>query len=247
MGTIRENGLIIKQNDYGEGHRMLSIFTDGRGIIKAVSYGAKRQKTKAAASSQFLCYGEFELYVSNRGAASVNSVNVAEAFQPIAEDIVKLALCTYLADITYALIGEENPDERLLKTLLNTVYALAYRGEPPEKIKAVYELRLMTLEGYMPNLGACGCGSRDIKAFDLDKGSMVCASCRGKNSLTISPGVYRAMHYITTAEDKRIFSFTGSAALFAELGAVTEKYLLTHTERSYKSLDYYKKIKDMQP
>lgn len=247
MGVFKERGIIIKQNDYGEGHRMLSIFTASRGIIKAVSYGAKRQKSKSAAASQFLCCGEFELYASNRDAASINSINAAESFSPVSEDIEKLALCTYFADITYAMLGEGNPDERLLKTFLNVVYALAYRDEPLDKVKAVYELRLMTLEGYMPNIGACGCGSRDICAFDFDKGSTVCAKCRGKNSAVLSPGVYKAMAYITRAEDKRILSFTGSAALFKELGAASERYLLTHTERSFKSLDYYKLMRQMKP
>lgn len=245
MGTVRENGLIIKQNDYGDGHRILNIFTENYGIIRAISYGAKRQRNSSAASSQFMCFGEFELYITNRDLANINSINVTETFMPISEDIIKLSLCTYLADITYAMLGEDNPDERLLKTLLNTVYALAYRGEQLDKVKSVYELRLMTIEGYMPNLGICGCGSRDTCAFDFDKGSMVCGSCRGKNSVSISAGVYKAMYYITQAEDKRIFSFTGNDTLFKELGNVTERYLLTHIDKSFRSLDYYKKIKNM--
>ena len=245
MGTVREHGLIIKQNDYGDGHRMLNIFTESYGIIRAVNYGAKRQRNSSAASSQFMCFGEFDLYLSNRDIANVNSVSVTETFMPITEDIVKLSLCAYLADITYAMLGENNPDERLLKTLLNTVYALAYRNEAPDKVKAVYELRLMTIEGYMPNLGVCGCGSMETCAFDFDKGSMVCRSCRGKNSTSVSTGVYKAMYYITQAEDKRIFSFTGNDTLFKELENISERYLLTHIDRSFRSLDYYKKIKDM--
>ena len=245
MGTVREQGLIIKQNDYGEGNRRLSIFTPNYGIISAVSYGAKRQKKNSAALSQFLCFGEFELYLSNRDFANVNSINVTEAFLPITEDIVKLSLCAYLADITYAMLGGNNPDERLLKTLLNTIYALAYRDEQPDKVKAVYELRLMALEGYMPNLGVCGCGREDTDAFDPDRGSMVCPGCHGKNSIPVSVGVYKAMHYIIMAEDKRLFSFTGNEMLFEELGRLAERYLLTHIDKSFSSLDYYKRIKDM--
>ena len=62
MAEIRARGIIIKQSDYGEGHRMLTVFTEEYGIVKAVSYGVKKSKSKAAASSQFLCYGDFDFY-----------------------------------------------------------------------------------------------------------------------------------------------------------------------------------------
>ena len=41
MAEIRARGIIIKQSDYGEGHRMLTVFTEEYGIVKAVSYGVK--------------------------------------------------------------------------------------------------------------------------------------------------------------------------------------------------------------
>ena len=59
MAEVRARGVIIKQSDYGEGHRMLTVFTEEYGIVKAVSYGVKKTKSKSA-SSQFLCYGDFD-------------------------------------------------------------------------------------------------------------------------------------------------------------------------------------------
>lgn len=47
MAEIRARGIIIKQSDYGEGHRMLTVFTEEYGIVKAVSYGVKKSKSKA--------------------------------------------------------------------------------------------------------------------------------------------------------------------------------------------------------
>lgn len=245
MGTVRENGLIIKQKDYGNGNIQMSIFTENYGILHATNFNAKRQKNKFAASSQFLSFGEFELYFTNRDYVNINSFDIAEAFLPAAEDIVKLSLCTYLSDITYAMLGENNPDNRILRTLLNIFYAIAYRDEPLEKIKAVYELRLMTLCGYMPNLARCGCGGDKLEMFDLDKGSMGCKKCCGYNSVRMTPGLYKAMIYIINSEDKKVLAFTGNDLLLEELGIVAEKYLLTHIDRKIPSLEYYKNIKNI--
>ncbi len=246
MANIKARGVIIRQNDYGEGHRMLTVFAEEYGIIKAVSYGVKRAKSKAAASSQFLCFADFDLYKPpNRDVLTVNSIDTVDGFYPICEDIVKLSLCSYLADITYELLGPENPDDRILRIFLNSLYALAYRGEDAGKVKTVYELKLMSAGGYMPNMNRCAvCGSEDVRAFDAAKGSVVCAECAGADAVKISGGAYKAIHYIISSDDKKMLSFNVSDALLAELNSVSERYVSVQTDRRFKSLGYYKSISE---
>lgn len=244
MANISAKGVIIKQTDYGEGHRMLSIFTEEYGIVKAVSYGVKKSKSKAAAASQFLCYGNFDFYKAvNRDVLTVNSIDTVDGFYPVCEDIAKLALCNYLADITYELLGAVNPDDRLLHIFLNALYALAYRDEDINKVKTVYELKLMAAGGYAPNMGCCAdCGSAEVRAFDTAKGGMVCAACMGSNSIKISGSVYKAICYITSCEDKRMLSFKADDSLIRALNEISEKYISVQTDRKFASLDYFKMI-----
>lgn len=245
MANVETKGVIIKQNDYGEGHRMLSIFTEKYGIIKAVNYNAKRMRSKAA-SSQFLSYGAFSLYRSSGDIMTVKNIETADTFQPISENIRKLALSSYMADITYGLLGAENPDERIMRIFLNALYALAYRDEHPDKVKTVYELKLMSAGGYMPMLGGCAvCGSGDISHFDIDKGAVFCSGCKSTQSVRISPGAYRAMRYITMCEDKRMLAFKANSVLVDELNRISERYVAAHLDRGFKSLEYYRAISDM--
>ena len=245
MAIITARGVIIRQSDYGDGNRMLSIFAEDYGIIKAVSYGAKKIKSKSGASTQFLCYGDFELYAPGRDVSTVNSVSVKEGFSQIGEDIVKLALCTYFADAAYALLGENNPDNRILNIFLNTLWALAHRSESLDKVKAAYELKLMSAGGYMPNVRACSCGEKTIRGFDAAKGSVVCKKCGGADTILINEAVYKALCYIIGCEDKRMLAFKGSEALYKALGQISERYVLVHTEQSFKSLDYYKLMRNI--
>lgn len=247
MAEIRARGIIIKQSDYGEGHRMLSIFTEEYGIVKAVSYGAGKSKSKAAASSQFLCYGDFTFYKgANKDILTVNAIDTADGFYPISEDIKKLSLCVYLSDITYSILGMNNPDERMLHIFLNSIYALAYRNEDMEKIKTVYELKLMSVGGYAPSIHSCvSCGSFNVFAFDLLKGGMVCRECGGKYIIRIDKNMYRALDYIISSEDKKMLSFNASGNLLKELGKLTEQYVSLQLDRKFPSLDYYKAMLDM--
>lgn len=245
MANVETKGVIIKQNDYGEGHRMLSVFTEKYGIIKAVNYNAKRMRSKAA-SSQFLSYGDFVLYRSAGDVMTVKSIDTSDTFQPISESIVKLALSNYMSDITYALLGMENPDERIMRIFLNALYALAYRNEPPDKVKTVYELKLMAAGGYMPLLDGCAsCGGAVVSAFDIDKGAAFCDSCKSGAAVRISENAYRAMRYITMCEDKRMLAFKADKGLISELNSISERYVKTHLDRGFKSLEYYYAMSDM--
>ena len=241
MAQVRARGIIIKQSDYGEGHRMLSIFTEEYGIVKAVSYGVKKTKSRSAAASQFLSYGDFNLYRGeNKDIMTLNSVDTLDAFYPISEDIKKLSLCVYLSDITYCLLGLNNPDARILHLFLNSIYALAYRAESTDKVKAVYELKLMCAGGYMPLLRGCSvCGGEEY-AFDLLRGTTVCRKCAGADSIKLSTPVWRALEYICSCDDKKMLSFNASDDVIEKVGSITERYIAEQTELHFKSLDYYK-------
>lgn len=247
MAEIRARGIIIRQADYGEGHRMLTVFTKEYGIIKAVSYGVKKSKSKAAASSQLLCYGDFDLYKGiGKDVMTVNSIDTLDGFYPVCEDIKKLSLCVYLADITYSLLGTNNPDLRILNLFLNIIYALAYREESIDKIKTVYELKLMSVGGYCPELNVCvGCGKNDIYAFDLLKGGSVCRECGGKYTVRMDKNMYKALNYIISSDDKKMLAFTASDELMQSVGKISEQYVSLQLDKKFSSLDYYKIMCDM--
>ena len=239
-------GVIIKQNDFGEGHRMLSVFTDEYGIVKAADYGARRTKSRTGASGQFLCFADFQMY---RGGDiwTIREICPIDSFLPIQEDIEKLALCTYLADITYGFLEQHNPDTEILRLFLNTLHACAYWEVPLTQLKAVYELRLMAFSGYMPAMDSCVCcgGQTDEMYFDFAGGGILCGGCRFVNhneKQSLPRGVVQAIRYICTCDLKRLFSFRISPEGEELLETAAERYLLTHIDKHIKSLDYLKKL-----
>ena len=243
MANVSAKGIIIKQSAYGDGHRILSIFAEGLGIVKAVSYGAGKSKSSVAASSQFLCYGDFDLYRGTGRMMNINRIDTIDGFYPVCEDIYKLSLASYLSDITYETLGDNNCDDRILRLYLNAIYALAYRGEPLKKVKTAYELKLMAAGGYYPALEKCvDCGNDDIVKFDFEKGGVICGECKGRNFVKINGAVLGAMRYITGCDDKKMLAFSASDELLDYLNAVSETYVSVQLDKNFKSLDYYKTI-----
>ena len=121
---------------------------------------------------------------------------------------------------------------------------------PPEQIKAVFELRLMCLAGYEPDLSCCAqCGAAepDEPWFSPRGGAVYCAHCRGASSSAVTPllpETLAAMRHSGNADPKKIFSFTLGDAGRRQLAHVCEDYTATQLERGFASLDYWKKVKD---
>ena len=79
MAEIRTKGLILKQTDFGEGNRMLTIFTENLGVVKAAVYGVRQKKSRNAAATQLLSYSDFML---NQGKSEEQTHNTHTPQQP---------------------------------------------------------------------------------------------------------------------------------------------------------------------
>ena len=137
--------------------------------------------------------------------------------------------------------------DQVLSLVLNCLYALSKLNVPEPLVKAVFELRSACLAGYSPDLYGCHhCGNPFPDRFDLSEGRLECAGCRDHTSsgirMPITAGMLEAMHYITTCDAKKLFSFQAGANTLEALAGVTESYLTTQLERGFSTLDFYKSL-----
>ena len=245
METIVTNGLVIKQTNYAEADRILHVFTDKLGIVSVIAKGARKYKSHQGSASQLLYYSAFTL-VSGKGMYTMRGASTVESFFSLSESLDKLALCTYLFDITKALVPENMPDEQVLSLLLNTLYILKTKQRELPLVKAAYELRLLALTGFMVNCNQCSiCANTTDENvyFSLSRGGIVCSECvRPADAIKISRPAQRAMEYISQNDADKIYSFTISPEAAQELKIAAEKFLLNCAERDFMSLSYYKNI-----
>ena len=237
--------LVLREVRYKEADRILTLLTESDGKLTAKARGALRKSSRTAAATQQLTWAEMTLFF-NRGKWTVNEASVLEGFDGLRTDLEALALGSYFAECLEALSVEEQPDAPLLQLGLNALYALSRGLYEPEKIKAAFEMRLMCLAGYEPELGRCSrCGREPVEPLlHLREGGVCCQSC-GERAETILLGddALRALRYIVSAPAKKLFSFTLPPEAQRRLAAACESYLLTQTERSFAALSYYKKIR----
>ena len=176
----------------------------------------------------------------------MNDADCVEHFAPLRGDLERLSYATYFADIACNIVTENSEDELLLSLLLNSLHLLCKDNISPKKIKVVFELRGISLAGFMPDFSCCAdCGTeQNIASFDLLNGLARCNKCVkiSPNIAEINDTLRNACLYITQAEMNKIFSFDMPDELLEYLSGIAERYVAIHIDKELKSLDYLKKI-----
>ena len=246
METFVTLGLVLKETRYKESDRILTILTPGLGVISASAQSSLRLKSKLFSACGLFCYSEFTL-VPGRNMYTVREAAVKNVFHGISSSIEGMSLAMYLAEMAAALTPTGQEAERELRLLLNCLYMLSERSYPCRQLKAIYELRALTLAGYMPDVLACaGCGKYEGGDFYLDpvEGRLLCADCaeKARHITNLDNGALYALRHICLAEDKKLFGFKISPESLKELSRTSEQYTLAHLEHGLKSLDFLKTV-----
>lgn len=244
---ITTGGLVLRETLYKESSKILTVLTSGEGKISVMAKGARRRGSKTAAGTQLFTFSEMTLY-SGRGGWTLTETRSIEQFQGLRDDIEKLALGAYFAEMLESLSDEDTPNPEMLQLGLNTLYALSNSLRRPELIKAAFEIRAMLISGYAPAADACAvCGSENVSEPYLSLGGLLhCRGCRnpdGQPSVSLGGGALDAVRYILSCEPKKIFSFKISEEGLKNLGEAAEKYALFQLDRRFGTLDYYKSVK----
>ncbi len=241
---IKTEGIVLREIEYKDNDKLLTVLTKDYGKITVKARGIKSQRSRLKAACQLLTFSEFTL-IEKLGRYTVTEANVNEMFLRLREDIERLYLATYFAQVCDVVAQEEDPNPQILSLLLNSLYAISKLDKPQRLVKAAFELRLMCISGFLPDLRGCMvCGKPDPDRFNITQGALQCASCPSGDDIRmpIRAGTLAAMRYITTCDAKKLFSFQLSEEGAQELEHITESYISTRLERGFSTLDLYKSL-----
>ena len=244
---LKTRGLVLREVNYKESDKILTILTEDAGRLTVSARGARSKRSKYTAASQLLAFSELDLD-ERYGRWYLKEGRALELWDGIRQDIVRLSLATYFAELLEAVSDVDHDDPGLLRLALAALWALNNGTREEKLIKAAFELRLMCLAGYEPNASTCPkCGETEIERpmLSLREGHIHCAHHRpdtGGTGIALDAGSLQALRHIVSAPENRVFAFTLGEEGMAHLGLAAESYVLTQLERGFRTLDFLKKF-----
>ncbi len=239
-------GLILASKTLKDNVRLVTVLTKKDGVIRCFAKDKRLLSLSRSNALSPLTYSRLSVF-SGRDTYIIDDASEEMMFFEASADIETLAVAQYLCELCIHIVPEGVSSDEALSLLMNSLYILSRGTRPILQVKSVFEMRLMSFTGFMPDIlacSACGAYEADTMYFLVSGGNLICKDCfHGEaDAVPLSRGALQALRHSLLAEPKRIFSFTASEQSLAQFADCAERYTLARTERSFNSLDYFKKL-----
>ncbi len=189
--------------------------------------GARRKKNPMGAYFQPLSFIDLIFYYKQtREIQTISKASFAEPWLNIQNDLKSLAIGLSLIELTERAVTDHDPHAELFDELVMCIRALDQQSRPVNIIYWYYEMQLLTLLGFKPDLAMDEFPGMSLPPLHTTPNSLKILSALQSSSLSAIPD------FLVTSEDK----------------TVVNRYLLSqihyHFEgiKSLKSLEVIKKI-----
>ena len=246
--AVTLTGIVLSSAPSGEYDKRVVILTKERGKITAFARGARRPNSALLASTGSFAFGTFLLY-EGRDAYGLVQANISNYFSELMSDFGGAYYGMYFCELADYYTRENNDEMAVMKLLYQSLRALTKKNLNRELVRYIYELKLFHCAGEYPEVFCCTqCRSKEtLEIFSMFYTGMLCGECQGiaKDGLRLHPSTIYTMQYIISAEIEKLYTFTVSSEVLAELRMIMDRWRERYLEKRMKSLEILESVKDI--
>ena len=234
--SFRLEAVVLRHNDWGEADRLLGLFSLEMGKLRALAKGVRRTRSRKAGHLEPFTRAQL-LLAQGRDMLMVTQADTLDAYLPLRDSLLLASYAAYVIELLDRFTYEEGENRGLYRLLVETLERLCVSASP-DLVVRYYEVRLLDLLGFRPQLFQCvRCGS-EIKAedqfFSAEQGGVACPNC-GKQvagSRPVSLEALRYLRHFQRSSYPQAAVVTLPATVNQEMESLVQHYLTYLLERS---------------
>jgi DNA repair protein RecO (recombination protein O) len=247
--VYRTEAVIVRRQELGEADRLLTIYTPGYGKLRVVAKGVRRPRSRKAGHLELFARVDL-LLAKGHDLDIVTQAELSEGFPGLRDDLVRLGHAAYVMELLDCFgVAEEN--RPLYRLVVETLGRLS-EGAGPAVVVRFFELRLLELLGYRPELFHCvGCG-REIRPegqyFSAREGGVLCPTCgpSRKEASPIGLGALKVLRHYQRSSYAQAAGVQVGRGTHAELERLMEGYLTHLVERRLKTPGFLERVRALK-
>ncbi len=214
---IELKGIVLQSYPVGDYDKRIVFLSSEYGKISIFANGARRQGSRLSAATRSFCYEQIKVRQS-RTAYQLLGAELLETFEELSRDMDKLCYASYMCEFAEYYTRENIPAKDEINLLYVSFKKLIKGDLDPEIQRAIYDLRLMAVEG---------------EGLNTDEAPY-------KES--ISDTLKYTLNYIQNVSPGSLYAFKTSKETEDALKKTVEKHRNSIIDRKFKSLEVHNSL-----
>jgi DNA repair protein RecO (recombination protein O) len=261
MPAETTHAIVLRRVEYGDYDLIITLFTPDQGKVSVIAKSAKKSTKRFPGILELFARLEVVIRRGRRkgGLAVLQEASLTAAFFHIRESILKTAYASYWAELLNIWLEEGQPQSALYRLLAHVLEELDARRTPPEVLSLMFQLRLLALAGFRPDLEHCTlcrcdptCKLENKVYASLSKGGIVCCDCardQASDHLKTWPltkGTVKQLRWLEGGDATRARRLKISSQTLAEGQAFLEAFVPYYLGRTPRSLRFLQHLRRLQ-
>jgi DNA repair protein RecO (recombination protein O) len=171
MAILETEALVLRTYNFGEADKIVVCLTHTSGVIRAVAKGCRKLKSRFGASLEPFTLAKITYYQKeHQELVSLNNTEIVKSHFDLSGQAETLTGLAYMGDLVIEFSPPYEPNERLFRMVKACLDAICESQSDLQVILRYFEIWLLKLEGYLPDLRRCG---ECHRAFDQQEATFV--------------------------------------------------------------------------
>ena len=248
--VYRTDAIVLRRVDLGEADRVLTLFTPQHGKLRAVAKGARRPGSRKAGHLEPFTLVNL-LLARGRELDIITQAEAVQTFPQVRADLLRLSLAAYVAELTDRFGIQESDSHGLFQLAAETLDRLD-RDAVPEVALRYFQVRLLDLAGYRPELFRCVSCSNPAQPvdqyFSLSEGGLLCPSCgpQREDARPLSLSALKILRHTQRSSYEQAARPTLSPLVTQEVDGLLESYLSYLLERKLNVPAFVRQVRRLK-
>lgn len=244
--SYRAQGIVLRHVEVGEADRILTLYTLEYGKVQAIAKGVRKLRSRKAGHLEPFSRVEL-MFAKGRNLDVIAQADAQSTYQTLRSDLKLIAYAAYVVELLDRFTYEEGENRPLYNLLADTLTRLD-GGASAQTAVHYYEVQLMDLLGFRPQLHTCAaCGEKiqpEDQFFSAKLGGALCP-----RSITADPGAWKvslgALKYwrhLQRSAWSKLKDLVIPAEIETELASLLERYLTYLLEYGLRTPGFLKAV-----
>ena len=246
--TVRTEAIVLRHKDWGEADRILWLYTRKMGKVRAIAKGVRKIRSRKAGHLEPFTRVNLML-ARGRDFLIVTQAETIEAFSNLREDLIHVGYAAYVVELLDRFTYDED-DNLQLYHLLNETLTRINSVENPVLPVRYYEIHLLSLLGYRPQLFNCVHCESEIQPedqyFSISQGGVLCPKCGPKfaDASQISLETLKYLRHFQRSPFSEIDQIHLSPQLNLNLETLLQQYFTYFLERNLNTPTFIRRVEN---